>query len=210
LLLWGLAVLELADGYSLTPAGFVALFNMRTVTTLFVVVLGYTMAHLFNRYATESSGRTRAALHVVASVLTLAWITAEIQSYWDVREQTAPAHLYEQTMLSLAWAAYGAVLIVVGMRRDYPLTRYIGIAIIAVTSLKVFFYDLWELGGIYRVIGFIAFGVLLVLVSYLYQQKRNVRTQSPPPPPPPSPPPQSPPESPGPQSEAPPSEASPM
>jgi uncharacterized membrane protein len=203
LLLWGLAVLELADGYSLTPAGFVALFNLRTFTTFFVVVLGYAMARLFNRYAPASSGRTRAALHVVATVLTLAWITAEIQSYWEVREQTAPAHLYEQMMLSLAWAAYGAVLVVVGMQRDHALTRYLGIAVIAVTSVKVFFYDLWELGGIYRVIGFIVFGVLLVLVSYLYQQRRNVPIQSPPPPPPPSPP--QPPASPALQSEEPPS-----
>jgi uncharacterized membrane protein len=106
-------------------------------------------------------------------------------------------------MLSLAWAAYGAVLVVVGMQRDHALTRYLGIAVIAVTSVKVFFYDLWELGGIYRVIGFIVFGVLLVLVSYLYQQRRNVPIQSPPPPPPPSPP--QPPASPALQSEEPPS-----
>ena len=45
--------------------------------------------------------------------------------------------------------------------------------VLAVTVLKVFFYDLWELGGIYRVIGFLGFGVLLVLVSYLYQRRRQ-------------------------------------
>ena len=184
LLLWGLAVLELADGYGLTPANFTALFNMRTFTTAFVVALGYGMATLFKRQAPATSGRTLAALHVVASVLTLSWITAEIQSYWEVQEQAAPAHLYEQMLLSLAWGTYGAVLIAIGMRRDHPLTRYIGIAVIAIASFKVFFYDLWELGGIYRVIGFIVFGVLLVLVSYLYQHRRSERTQSPPPPPP--------------------------
>jgi uncharacterized membrane protein len=203
LALYGLAVLELSDLYGPTPSGFVAILSMRTFTTLFVVVLGYAIAHLFSRHAFETSGRTRSALHVLASILTLAWITREIQSYWDVRQQTTTAHLYEQMMLSLAWAGYGALLIVIGMRREAPLTRYIGIAVIAITSLKVFFYDLWELGGIYRVIGFIAFGVLLMLVSYLYQRQRRARTQSPPPPPPPPSPPQSPPESPGPQSASP-------
>jgi uncharacterized membrane protein len=201
LALWGLAVLELSDAYAQTPTGFVAIFNMRTFTTLFVVVLGYAIAHFFSRHAFSTSGRTRGALHAVTSLVTLSWITREIQSYWDVREQTSAAHLYEQMMISLAWAAYGALLIVIGMRRESPLTRYIGITVIGIASLKVFFYDLWELGGIYRVIGFIAFGVLLMLVSYLYQRKRTAGTQSPPPPPP-----QSPPE---PQSE-PPSEPSPM
>ena len=203
LALWGLAVLELSDAYAQTPSGFVAIFNMRTFTTFFVVVLGYAIAHFFSRHAFSTSGRTRGALHAVTSLVTLSWITREIQSYWDVREQTAAAHLYEQTMISLAWAAYGALLIVIGMRRESPLTRYVGITVIGIASLKVFFYDLWELGGIYRVIGFIAFGVLLMLVSYLYQRKRMAGTQSPPPPPPPpSPPPEA-------QSE-PPSEPSPM
>ena len=66
--------------------------------------------------------------------------------------------------------------------------RYIGIAVITFTSLKVFLYDLWALGGIYQMVGFIAFGVLLVAVSYLYQKRRASNpSQSPPPPPPPSP-----------------------
>jgi uncharacterized membrane protein len=51
--------------------------------------------------------------------------------------------------------------------------RYIGIAVIVATAVKVFFYDFWELGGIYRVVGFIGFGVLLVLISYLYQTRRR-------------------------------------
>ena len=32
-----------------------------------------------------------------------------------------------------------------------PPVRYVGMTILAITVLKVFFYDLWELGGIYRV-----------------------------------------------------------
>jgi uncharacterized membrane protein len=97
-------------------------------------------------------------------------------------------------MLSLAWGVYGAALIVIGMRWGHALARYIGMAVLGVTAVKVFFYDLWELGGIYRVIGFIGFGVLLVLVSYLYQRRRSDRPdQSPPPPPsPPQPPPSEP------------------
>jgi hypothetical protein len=99
-------------------------------------------------------------------------MTVEIQSYWEVRGDVGQAHLYEQMLLSLAWGLYGAALIAIGMWRQFATLRYIGIVIIATTSLKVFFYDLWELGGIYRVIGFIGFGALLVLVSYLYQNRR--------------------------------------
>jgi uncharacterized membrane protein len=175
LVLWGLAVARLFDGYFVTPVNFTALFNARALTTVFVVALAYGMATLFARYRDgfEERGRTRAVLHVIASGITLAGITAEVQSYWEVRYETPQAYLYEQLILSLAWGIYGAVLIVVGMRRRYAPDRYIGIAVLAMTVLKVFFRDLWELGGIYRVVGFVVFGVLLVAVSYLYQRRRG-------------------------------------
>jgi uncharacterized membrane protein len=171
--LWILATLQLFDSFADTPAAFTLLLNARTVATLFVLATGYLIVWRLARAGTQEVGRLRAALHVIASTLTLAWITAEIQSYWDVRDDDAQAHLYEQMLLSLAWGLYGAAVIALGMIRRYAPLRYIGIVVIAVTSLKVFFYDLWELGGIYRVIGFLSFGVLLVLVSYLYQNRRR-------------------------------------
>jgi uncharacterized membrane protein len=190
LLLWALAAIRLVERYAATPANFVAIFNSRSIATIFLIVLAYVMAWLFWRYARIRSTITRTALQIAASLLTLLWITQEIGSYWAVRYTTPQAHLYEQMMLSLAWGVYGAALIVIGMKWGHALARYIGMAVLGVTALKVFFYDLWELGGIYRVIGFIGFGVLLVLVSYLYQRRRSDRPdQSPPPPPsPPQPP----------------------
>ena len=175
LALWTLAAVRLLDGYFDTPAGFVAIFNMRAATTAFVVVMGYLLARLFAaaHSALAEGGRVRAALHAAASILTMIWITAEVRSYWEVRYTAPQAFLYEHLNLSLAWALYGALMIVLGMRRSYAPDRYIGITVLGITVLKVFFLDLWELGGIYRVVGFLAFGVLLVAVSYLYQRRRG-------------------------------------
>ena len=187
LVLWAFAALRLFDGYFVTPASFTAVLNVRSLTTGFVIAVGYAIAWMFNRSDAATAGRTRAAMHVAASILTLAWITAEIHSYWQVRLDSSQATLYEQVMLSLGWGLYGALLVALGMRRAYPPVRYIGITVLAVTILKVFFYDLWELGGIYRVVGFIGFGVLLVLVSYLYQKRREPEGGADVPPPLPSP-----------------------
>ncbi len=177
-MLWLLAVVRLLDSFSEIPANFTVLANARAVATLFVVVLGYALTCVFSRSEAPEAGRARAGLHVVISFLTLMWVTSEITSFWEVRYLSAQAHLYEQTMLSLAAGLYGALLIMIGMKRGYPPLRYIGMTILAVTVLKVFFYDLWELGGIYRVVGFMAFGALLVLVSYLYQKRRGVTRPS--------------------------------
>jgi uncharacterized membrane protein len=176
LLLWLAAIWRLADGYFDTPVGFTAIVNERSLATLFVLVVGYLLAWGIARQAAAESASIRVALHVALSMLALFWISAEIKSYWNVRYETPQAYLYEELMLSLGWGLYGAAAVVAGLWRGYPPLRYIGITVIAVTVLKVFFVDLWGLGGIYRVIGFIALGVLLVLVSYLYQRSRREPT----------------------------------
>ena len=172
-MLWAFAALRLFESFATTPAAFTVLWNSRTFATAFVVAAGYVSAWRLSASARNDTTRMRTVIHVIASVLTLGWITAEIRSFWEIRYETPQAYLYEQMLLSLAWGVYGALLIAIGMARRYPTMRYIGIAVIVATSTKVFFYDLWELGGIYRVIGFIGFGALLVLVSYLYQNRRR-------------------------------------
>jgi uncharacterized membrane protein len=179
-LLWAFAAMRLLEGFSVTPNNFTPLINARALATIFVVAAGYIVAWRLAAVPQAEGGRMRLAVHVIASVLTLGWLTAEIRSFWALRFDSPQAHLYEQMLLSLAWGVYGALLIVTGMARRYPPLRYIGITVICVTSLKVFFYDLWELGGIYRVVGFIGLGVLLVLVSYLYQKGRPRRVIAPP------------------------------
>lgn len=176
--LWVLAVSRLLDSFSSTPANFTAVLNARSVATLFVVSLGYALARMFSHSDAPEAGRIRTGLHIITSFLTLMWVTAEIKSFWEVRYLSAQAHLYEQMLLSLAWGVYGALLILFGMKRSYAPMRYIGMTVLAVTIMKVFLYDLWELGGIYRVVGFLGFGVLLVLVSYLYQKRRVVTRPS--------------------------------
>lgn len=173
LLLWIAAVVRLIDGYFDTPADFTAILNERSLATLFALAVGYGLALALGPRDTRNVRSIRAALHVVSSLLTLMWISAEIKSYWEVRYATPQAYLYEELMLSLGWGLYGAAAIMAGLWRHYAPLRYIGITVIAITVLKVFFVDLWGLGGIYRVIGFLTLGILLVGVSYFYQRARR-------------------------------------
>jgi len=100
------------------------------------------------------------------------WMSGEISLYWDTRRAEPQARLSEELVRSLSWGLYGSALVVVGMWRSLVSLRWLGILVIGLTVLKVFFVDLSELGGIYRVIGFLVVGVLLVAVSYLYQRRR--------------------------------------
>ena len=78
--------------------------------------------------------------------------------------------------LSLLWAVYAVILIVLGVVRRWRWVRLAGLAVLAVPVVKLFAYDSQTLEQEYRVIAFIALGLLLLAGGLLYQRySRAVR-----------------------------------
>ncbi len=180
----GLAVLagtlaRLGDvGFFGTPAGFSAVFNPRAGATLSLVAVIYAMSFFLRRRAGASVARTLmeyAVLLVGANVLTVLLLSVEINSYWHLRRpDDAAANLALLASLSVAWGVYGTALVIVGIMRRYAPIRYLAIALLLLTVGKVFLVDLSELGGVYRIIGFMGLGACLLLGAWLYQRYRDV------------------------------------
>ena len=72
---------------------------------------------------------------------------------------------------SALWMIYGAALMIIGFRRANSFLRWLALILLGVTVAKVFLYDLSELQRIYRILSFIALGVLLLAISFAYQRK---------------------------------------
>jgi hypothetical protein len=64
----------------------------------------------------------------------------------------------------------GAGLMWLGFARRSALLRWQAILLIAVTILKVFFFDVSDLDHGWRVLSFIVLGALLLAISYAYQR----------------------------------------
>ena len=164
----GLAVFRwLQPDIQQTTTSFVVLANARALTGLAIVAALYLAAWVAPR-----SGRReqeRAALLIGASLVTLAVLSTEIGSFWTLRG-TAADDVAREMMLSASWVMYAALLVLAGMRTKYAPIRYFAMALFGVSLLKIFLIDLATVGGIYRVIGFLVVGVILVLVSFLYQR----------------------------------------
>ena len=75
--------------------------------------------------------------------------------------------------ISVMWAIYGAALMTVGFWRKNKILRYIALGLFAVLLMKVFVWDTKTVKSVYRIAAFLATGVTLVGVSYLYQFLRN-------------------------------------
>jgi len=99
-------------------------------------------------------------------------------------EQFAHANKLRDFAYSAVWMAYGAVLMWIGFVKHMAFLRWQALVLLAITIVKVFLYDTSQLETPYRVLSFIALGVLLLRVSFAYQRdwlklnaNRNVRSE---------------------------------
>jgi uncharacterized membrane protein len=78
-----------------------------------------------------------------------------------------------QVLLSAFWSVAGLGALVYGLLRDDRRFRLGGLALLGVAVVKVFLYDLASLDEIYRVLSFIALGLLLLAAAFAYQRVRK-------------------------------------
>ncbi|WP_454903992.1 DUF2339 domain-containing protein [Variovorax gossypii] len=71
-----------------------------------------------------------------------------------------------QAALSITWAVCGVVAMVLGHSRRVRTLWVAGAALLGVVVLKLFFVELADRGGLFRIVSFIAVGALLLLVGY--------------------------------------------
>ena len=77
---------------------------------------------------------------------------------------------FSSTWITLFWFVEAGILMGLGFAYGPSLLRWQALAVIAVTILKVFTYDVWRLELAYRVVSFIALGVFLLCISFFYQR----------------------------------------
>jgi uncharacterized membrane protein len=77
-----------------------------------------------------------------------------------------------QVLLSGLWSLVGFAALVVGLRRDVEELRLAALTLLLVTVAKVFLFDLATLTSVYRVVSFIALGLLLLAAAFVWQRMR--------------------------------------
>lgn len=77
-----------------------------------------------------------------------------------------------QVLLSACWSGAGLIGLIVGLRRDQQQVRSVALALLLISVAKVFLYDLSTLTSVYRVISFVALGLLLLAGAYAHQRLR--------------------------------------
>lgn len=74
----------------------------------------------------------------------------------------------------LLWGIFSFIFMVVGLKRGIKNLRIISLALFLVTLLKLFIFDISRIPEGGRILAFISLGVLLLIVSFMYQKLKNL------------------------------------
>jgi uncharacterized membrane protein len=75
--------------------------------------------------------------------------------------------------LSILWGTYSLLLISIGIWKSKKHLRVGAIVIFSITLIKLFFYDISHLNTISKTIVFLSLGVLLLIISFLYNKFKH-------------------------------------
>jgi uncharacterized membrane protein len=150
------------------------------------ILLGYAVpAVLMLVLSYAVAGRRHAAYaNTIASgalVLALSYLTLDIRRLNHGPILTSGATTgAEQYTYSIAWLAFGVILLGIGIVFNSQRARLASAAVIALTIVKAFVIDMSTLTGVYRALSFMCLGLVLVAIGWLYQ-RILFRRQAPPP-----------------------------
>ncbi|HYE17796.1 MAG TPA: DUF2339 domain-containing protein [Tepidisphaeraceae bacterium] len=77
----------------------------------------------------------------------------------------------KQVALSALWAIVGLIAVVAGFARQSTALRYAALALLGVTLAKILLIDLSQVRPVYRILSFLAVGLMLLGVSYVYHRQ---------------------------------------
>lgn len=102
--------------------------------------------------------------------LVIVWIASSEWIHWLDLGQSEQSY---KLGLSILWGVSSLILIAVGIWQKKSHLRIGAIVLFGATLLKLFFYDIIHLDTISKTIVFVSLGILLLVISFLYNKYKN-------------------------------------
>jgi hypothetical protein len=72
------------------------------------------------------------------------------------------------------WSVISLIIMLIGLRKSIKMLRIISLSLFLITIIKLFSYDIMDVSDGGKIIAFIILGVILLLVSFLYQKLKKI------------------------------------
>ncbi len=74
----------------------------------------------------------------------------------------------------ILWSISSFAFMIAGMKLEIKEFRFVSLSLFLITLIKLFAYDVWEMSEIGRVASFVILGIILLIVSFMYQKLKNL------------------------------------
>jgi len=141
---------------------------MRYISFSFVALALYAIYKYIKQEFTQSNFKVAFELLLHTTILWIA--SSELINWMDIFKSEQSYKLG----LSILWGMYSLFLIAFGIWKKNKPMRIGAIALFGVTLIKLFFYDISHLNTIAKTIVFVSLGVLLLIISFLYNKYKHL------------------------------------
>jgi uncharacterized membrane protein len=99
---------------------------------------------------------------------------------WLLKSHPTDAELYESMRhirkigFPILWGVISFALMMVGMSQKIKTLRIISLTLFFLTLLKLFLFDVRDMSEGGKIAAFICLGVLLLVISFMYQKLKNL------------------------------------
>jgi uncharacterized membrane protein len=149
--------------------------NIRYICFVFLGMLVYNM---YSRTQWQQEHKAvKGFLYPLINIIIVTVLSSELTHLMMITH-TDEAERYENIShkmgYTVLWGLYSFVLIAVGIMRKNKLLRISAIALFAISLIKLCTYDILSLSMGYKVAAFIALGVILLVVAFMYQKFKTL------------------------------------
>ena len=144
---------------------------IRYISYGFVATLLFTMYKNLQYKLVETKDINFNKVFEIGLATTILWlISSELVIWMDMTHFSSSFKL----VLSILWGIYSLILIGIGIAKNKQNLRIGAMVLFAITLLKLFFYDIAHLDTISKTIVFVSLGILLLIISFLYNKFKHL------------------------------------
>ncbi|WP_420571616.1 DUF2339 domain-containing protein [Kordia sp.] len=140
---------------------------IRYISYLFVILLLIvTYTYVRQKFITKD---LKVIFNCILHFTALCILSSELVHWLDMASSIES----DKLGLSILWGTYSLFAIVLGIWKQKRYLRIGAIALFGITLIKLFFYDIAHLSTISKTIVFVSLGVLLLIISFLYNKYKS-------------------------------------
>ena len=161
--------------WSYEPRGSLRILNWYLYTYAIAAVSMFVAAWFLSKTGDRIGELPRLSnvLPAAAVILLFLLLNIEIADFYATGPEIAfrfGATVSQDLTYTIGWLAFGMLLLIAGIYLHNRPARITAVALIAVTTLKCFLYDLKSLEGLHRVASFVGLAIALAVVSLIIQK----------------------------------------